>query len=60
MIRAALDEVHQLFVPGRGGMWQDVLLDGCGVLAGIVLAYTALVITGRLLARFGGKKDEQA
>ena len=60
MVWAALDEVHQLFVPGRGGMWQDVLLDGCGVLAGIVMAYTALVVAGRLMARFGGKKDEQA
>ena len=47
MIRAALDEVHQLFVPGRGGMWQDVLLDGCGVLAGIVVAYTCTVLAQR-------------
>lgn len=31
---AALDEFHQLFVMGRGGTPQDVLLDYCGVTAG--------------------------
>jgi VanZ family protein len=31
---AAIDELHQLFVPGRAGMWQDVLLDSAGVAAG--------------------------
>ena len=35
---AALDEVHQLFVPGRGGSARDVLLDGCGAAIGQLLA----------------------
>ncbi|MBQ2953158.1 MAG: VanZ family protein [Clostridia bacterium] len=56
---AALDEVHQLFVPGRGGMWQDVLLDAGGVLAGIVLAYAVLVIIGRVLVRCGSADGEK-
>ena len=31
---AASDEIHQLFVSGRGGMFRDVLLDTCGGTAG--------------------------
>lgn len=45
---ACSDEVHQLFVAGRAGMWQDVLLDSGGVLAGITFAYAVLVVIGRL------------
>lgn len=57
---AALDEIHQLFVPGRGGMWQDVVLDAVGVLAGITLAYTVLVVMGRLLVKFRRNGMESA
>ena len=34
---ASSDEFHQLFVPGRSGRWQDVLLDSAGALTGILL-----------------------
>ena len=34
---AVSDEIHQIFVEGRAGMWQDVLLDSAGVLAGILI-----------------------
>lgn len=34
---AATDEVHQIFVAGRSGMFTDVLLDSAGVLAGVLL-----------------------
>lgn len=34
---AASDEIHQLFVPGRAGMAQDVLIDGVGALLGVAL-----------------------
>ena len=34
---AATDEIHQLFVAGRTGKWQDVLLDSSGALAGFML-----------------------
>ena len=30
VITAALDEVHQTFIPSRTGRWQDVVLDTCG------------------------------
>ncbi|GAB6179470.1 VanZ family protein [Desulfotomaculum defluvii] len=35
VLYAASDEVHQLFVPGRGGQIRDVLLDSTGALVGI-------------------------
>lgn len=34
---AALDEFHQLFVPGRCGSFADVLLDTCGGAFGMLL-----------------------
>jgi VanZ family protein len=36
-VSAALDEIHQLFVPGRYGSIADVLLDTCGGIFGILL-----------------------
>lgn len=35
VLYAISDEVHQLFVPGRGGQLKDVLIDSAGVLAGV-------------------------
>ena len=34
VIVAGCDEIHQLFVEGRGGQLRDVLLDSSGVMAG--------------------------
>ncbi len=44
---ACTDELHQLFIAQRAAMWQDVLLDSAGVLAGIVVAYTCTVLAQR-------------
>lgn len=35
MLYAASDEVHQLFVPGRAGMFGDVMIDSAGALLGV-------------------------
>ena len=35
---AASDEFHQLFVPGRAGLFTDVAIDSCGAALGSVLA----------------------
>jgi len=35
ILYAASDEVHQLFVPGRGGQIKDVLIDSAGASVGI-------------------------
>ena len=35
ILYAITDEVHQLYIPGRSGKWQDVCIDSIGVLLGI-------------------------
>ncbi|AOT70122.1 VanZ family protein [Geosporobacter ferrireducens] len=37
VIYAISDELHQLFVPGRGGQLRDVLIDSAGVIVGIII-----------------------
>lgn len=37
---AFTDEIHQLFVPGRGGQLSDVVIDSCGAGLGILLQLT--------------------
>lgn len=37
VIYASSDEFHQMFVPGRGPMVRDVLIDSIGVLIGILV-----------------------
>ncbi len=37
VIFAISDEVHQLFVPGRGGQIKDVIIDSAGALVGIII-----------------------
>ena len=34
---ACTDELHQMFVDGRGAMWQDVCIDSAGVLTAVLL-----------------------
>ncbi|WAM33627.1 VanZ family protein [Caldicellulosiruptor morganii] len=34
---AATDEIHQVFVPGRGAKATDVLIDGIGAFTGIII-----------------------
>lgn len=33
---ACSDEFHQVFIPGRAGMLQDVMIDTCGACAGLL------------------------
>lgn len=39
ILYAVLDEIHQLYVPGREGKIRDVLIDSIGVLIGIVIIF---------------------
>jgi VanZ family protein len=39
MMTAALDEIHQTFLPSRTGRWQDVALDTAGALVMQLLIY---------------------
>ena len=44
---AISDELHQLFVPGRGAQLSDVLVDAAGTLTGALLAAGLLTLAGR-------------
>lgn len=46
---ACSDEIHQLFVPGRAGMFTDVLIDTGGALTGMLISMAVLFIAGRLI-----------
>ena len=39
---ACTDELHQLIIDGRSGQITDVLLDGCGVLIGVLFVFLIL------------------
>ena len=44
---AATDEVHQLFVPGRAGLFTDVLIDATGAAIGLLLAGSIIALVNR-------------
>lgn len=44
VIYASTDEIHQAFVPGRGPLVTDVILDSMGVLTGIFITMLILKI----------------
>lgn len=44
---AATDEVHQLFVPGRAGLFTDVLIDATGAAIGLLLAGSIIALAKR-------------
>ncbi|WP_042273213.1 VanZ family protein [[Clostridium] dakarense] len=39
LLYAITDEIHQLFIPGRAGMIQDVLIDSLGAIIGLSFNY---------------------
>ena len=45
VLYAVTDEVHQLFVPGRAGLFVDVLIDSIGAGVGLVL----ILLLGRVI-----------
>ena len=48
---AASDEIHQLFVEGRGGQMQDVLIDSAGALFGVFLAAAVTALAAQHLQK---------
>lgn len=41
---AASDELHQLLISGRAGMFSDVLIDSSGVFAGVLLSMLSVIL----------------
>ena len=46
-VYAVTDELHQLFVDGRGGQLSDICIDFCGVLLGVLVVVGVQWIRGR-------------
>lgn len=44
---AATDEFHQLFVPGRAGLFTDVLIDATGAAIGLLVAGSIIALAKR-------------
>ena len=42
---AILDELHQHFIPGRNGVWYDVLIDVAGCILGIFIFHNICYLT---------------
>lgn len=55
---AVSDEVHQIFIPGRGPLVKDVMLDSIGVFIGVLI--TALLIELIRYIRFKRKRSYNA
>ena len=51
IILATSDEIHQCFVPGRGPLFTDVIIDGLGVLYGILVVMLVQKIYVRIVAK---------
>lgn len=47
VLYACMDEVHQIFVPGRAGRFTDVLVDSIGIALGVVLCALSQWAFGR-------------
>ncbi len=47
VLYACTDETHQMTVNGRSGTWTDVLVDGSGVLAGILIGCVIIQLINR-------------
>ncbi len=53
LLYAVLDELHQVFIPGRGPRATDVLIDSLGAIAGIAAAAAVLYLVSATRARRG-------
>lgn len=56
---ACLDELHQLFIPGRACMFTDVLIDTGGVILGCALAILLVIIIEAVKKRKHKKTAEK-
>jgi len=56
IIYASSDEIHQSFIPGRGPLFTDIIIDTMGVLLGILLIILIQKIHMRIISK---KKKKQ-
>ena len=51
VLYAVTDELHQLFVPGRAGLFTDVLIDSAGAMIGLGIATGVIFLVDRRKAK---------
>jgi len=51
VLYAISDEVHQLFVPGRGPQVKDVFIDSAGACVGIMIYLGFIIISKKVMTR---------
>lgn len=56
---AITDEIHQLFVPGRGAEIMDVCIDSLGVITGIIILLLIFKLTNRLKTNKIDKNEKE-
>lgn len=54
IIYATSDEIHQIFIPGRGPLFTDVILDTMGVFLGILLIVLIMKIYEKVINKNKG------
>ena len=47
-IYACIDEIHQLFIPGRGSQIKDVLIDSIGAIIGLIVINLIFMLKNRI------------
>ena len=47
-IYACMDEIHQLFIPGRSGKINDVLIDSIGVIMGLIFINLIFMLNNKI------------
>ena len=48
---AVFDEIHQYFVPGRACQLRDMVIDICGVAAGVLMVFSVLWVRNQHIDR---------
>lgn len=56
---ACTDEIHQLFISGRSGEIRDIIIDSCGIFAGIISGMIVLIIIEKIIRIRNVKKAEK-
>lgn len=47
-VYACMDEIHQLFIPGRSGKINDVLIDSIGVIMGLIFINLIFMLNNKI------------
>ena len=55
-IYACIDEIHQLFIPGRSGKINDVLIDSIGVIMGLIFINLIFMLNNKIKKSYSGNE----